>query len=288
MSFPSAAGGAQFAAQVNDRTLRGLGWGEGAGGIPTLALHGWLDNAASFVPLASHMQLSVLAIDLPGHGLSDHRPPPGSYNLWDDLLDILALADHLDWPKFNLLAHSRGALIATLLAATMPERIARVVLLDGIWPAPLAPQDAPNQLRRYLLDQRRYLQKKLPIYADVAAAVAARQKATGLGEQAARLIVERGIDTLADGRVVWRSDPRLTLASAFKLTAEHSRAFVAAIDAPVLALLATEGFAREPGVAELLRQMPHIESHILHGKHHMHMEDAALVAPLVEKFLQRD
>ena len=55
--------------------LAGLAWRrEGAPRV--LCLHGWLDNAASFVPLAPLLdRLDVVALDLPGHGHSEHRHP---------------------------------------------------------------------------------------------------------------------------------------------------------------------------------------------------------------------
>ena len=50
------------------------------GGLPVLALHGWLDNAASFVPLAAQLpELDWALADLPGHGLSDHLPADAAY-----------------------------------------------------------------------------------------------------------------------------------------------------------------------------------------------------------------
>ncbi len=275
-----------FELDINGQKICGIRWGDDSAQLPTLALHGWLDNAASFSLLAPRTpELQIWAIDLPGHGLSDHRRAPGAYNIWDDLLDILALADRLAWPRFNILAHSRGALIANLLAATMPERIARMVLVDGIWPMPVDAADAPSLLRQYLLDQRGYTRKKMSRFASIDEAVKVRQKATGLGAEAASLIVERGIRPCAEGGFRWRSDPRLTLASAFKLTEQHNRAFLDAISAPVLLLLASAGFGRYPGVEEIVGQYPHIECRTLPGSHHLHMEAADVVAPLVEAFL---
>jgi pimeloyl-ACP methyl ester carboxylesterase len=276
----------EFCEIANGRRIHGLHWQSDPGGLPTLALHGWLDNAASFSPLGARLSgLDVWAIDLPGHGLSDHRPAPGSYNLWDDLLDILAFADALGWERFNLLGHSRGALISTLLAATMPERMGRMVLLDAVWPKPVPAAQAPAVLRKYLVDQRRCADKKLPRYSDIAEAIVARQKATGLSAAIASLLVARGVAVSADGSVTWRSDPRLTLGSAFKLSREHSEAFFQAITAPTLILLAEDGYARIEGVQQLLKRFAKFESHILPGGHHFHAEDPDLLAPLVSGFL---
>ena len=146
--------------------------------------------------------------------------------------------------------------------------------------------DAPSLLRQYLLDQRGAASKKSSSYASLAAAVEARQLATGLGQEAATKIVERSIETQDDGSFSWRSDPRLMLSSAFKLTQAHIDAFLQAISTPTLLLLASEGFARYPGMDEALRQFPDIQCQTLKGGHHLHMEDAAGVAPLVAAFLQ--
>ncbi|MBC7990158.1 MAG: alpha/beta fold hydrolase [Luteimonas sp.] len=89
-----------------------------------LALHGWLDNAASFVPLAQRLDgIDLVAIDLPGHGASAHLPAGADYSFAGTVNALLDIADALQWPRFALLGHSMGAGIGSLLAAACPQRI---------------------------------------------------------------------------------------------------------------------------------------------------------------------
>ena len=90
-------------------------------GQPVIALHGWLDNAATFSRLAPLLPgLRILALDFAGHGYSAHRPAGGSYLLWDNVLDVLLVAQAMGWERFSLLGHSMGAIVSVLLAAAMP------------------------------------------------------------------------------------------------------------------------------------------------------------------------
>ncbi|TCZ81442.1 alpha/beta fold hydrolase, partial [Lysobacter sp. N42] len=67
-----------------------------SGGVPVLALHGWLDNAASFLPMAAHLPgLDLVALDLPGHGASAHLPASADYTLVAAARAALAAADAL-------------------------------------------------------------------------------------------------------------------------------------------------------------------------------------------------
>ena len=65
-----------IAIEIGLGRIAGLRFGR-QGAIPVLALHGWLDNAASFVPLARHLAgLDLVAVDLPGHGRSRESELP--------------------------------------------------------------------------------------------------------------------------------------------------------------------------------------------------------------------
>ena len=96
-----------------------------------------------------------MALDLTGHGQSTRRSTDASYQIWDDLPEILGVLDALGWDSFQLVGHSRGAIIAALLASAFPERVRALVLLDALTPQPLAEQAFPAQLRKALQEKPR-------------------------------------------------------------------------------------------------------------------------------------
>ncbi len=272
--------------------LRGLSyavraWGP-KDGHPVLAVHGWLDNALSFEVLAGHLlEYRIVAPDLAGHGLSGHRPPQGSYNIWDDLPDLLLLADALSWQKFSLLGHSRGAAVATLLAAAVPERVTALTLLEGFLPLSEQAENAPAQLSQFLQDTLAAPGKRAPSHPDRAAAAAARARRAGMSLPTAEMLLERGVRD-EDGKCRWRSDPRVTGASAFKLDRARNNAFLRALQAPTLLILAQKGLAGMSELRKMCENCPQAVMSVLPGRHHFHMEEeqAPAVAERLRRFLQ--
>lgn len=99
--------------------LAALSWGRAD--APTwLALHGWLDNAASFSRLApllvEALDIRIVALDFRGHGHSAHAAAGTDYALWDYCHDVLDAMDTLDIEQASLLAHSMGAAVSCLPA----------------------------------------------------------------------------------------------------------------------------------------------------------------------------
>lgn len=85
-----------------------------------LAIHGWQDNCGTFdrlIPLLPE-GLSVLAIDLPGHGKSSHYPKGMQYFLfWDGIALIRRIVKYHKWTKLVLLGHSLGGALSFLYAS---------------------------------------------------------------------------------------------------------------------------------------------------------------------------
>jgi pimeloyl-ACP methyl ester carboxylesterase len=272
---------------VHGLALACRSWGDERA-VPTLALHGWLDNAASYDFVAPHLRrLSLCALDLPGHGLSEHRPTSASYHFVDYVADALGAADALGWDRFALLGHSLGAGIATLLAAVVPERVTRAVLIEGLGPATSAPADAPSILRRALADARRAESSPAARYATLEEAVRARMTAGKLAEPAARALCERGLRRSDDGSYVWRSDRRLRSGSRLRLTEDHTLAFIRAMTVPTLLIRGVPGLPiEERAQSARIAAHPDLRVRVVTGGHHLHMEDAApAVAELIDEFL---
>jgi len=151
--------GEEITLSVMGMTLRALTFGP-AGGLPTLAMHGWLDNAATFTRLAPRLpELRIVALDMPGHGRSDHRHPSAGYHFFDMVGDVAHVADALGWDRFALLGHSMGAGVSSLVAGTFPERILATMLIEGLGPWVEEESSTPARLRETVEDERKRLFK---------------------------------------------------------------------------------------------------------------------------------
>ena len=263
-------------------------WG-GPQGRPVIALHGWLDNAASFDRLAPLLtDLHLLALDCAGHGRSDFRSPDSSYHIWQDIGEVLAVADQMGWAEFSVLGHSRGAGIAMLLAASHPERIRSLVCIEGGIPVPGAAAEAPANLAQALRDRAAFGQDSGRIFPSREHAIEERARGVvAISYAAAEILARRGLVEVATGWQ-WRADRRLKGRSELRLTPELIGAFVAQVIAPVLLIEGQDSaLTQRPIYRELLGRFPRLSRVALPGGHHLHLEGAEqAIAAQVQDFLQ--
>ena len=259
-------------------------------GLKVLALHGWLDNAASFIPLAAHFPyLDLLMLDLPGHGRSTHLGPGAEYTLAVALNATLEVADVLGWDRFSLLGHSMGAGIASLLAASLPERIERLVAIEALGSLAETTERTTQRLREGVAAARALPGKNLRVFKDLAAPIRARMQANQLSEASARLLVERGV-VEREGGYVWSSDPRLTLPALQRFTEAQIQQFVGGIECPTRVVFADppQSYLPEPLRSERAALLPHGQLTVMPGSHHLHMDDAGAVAAAIGDFFRGD
>lgn len=276
----------EIALDVGGVTLAAKRWRNGP--LPVLALHGWLDNAASFDRLAPLLQgADVVALDLAGHGRSYHRTLQAAYNIWEDLPDILRAADRLGWQRFHLIGHSRGAIIASLLTVTLPERVLSTALLDGFRPDAVPCTQTFTQLAQFLREHLAITDKPRVRYETLERALKVRARVSGMRAETALPIVERGLQSTENGWI-WRADPRLHLPSAIKLNPEQIQLMQIELAKKHCKLwLAEQGLAgwlqRQGGIDEL-----QIAKEVLPGSHHFHMEEqAGILAREIVEFWRR-
>ena len=258
------------------------------GGPRLLCLHGWLDNAASFLPLAPHLAgFDLVALDLPGHGASAHRAPGYDYAFVDWVHDALDAMDALGWDRADWLGHSMGGAIAASVAAAAPARVRRLALVEALGPVAAEAQGAGKRLRDAVAARRALTGKPPRLIPDLDTAVAARLAASRMTPEAARLIVERNLRPI-EGGYAWRSDPRLTLPSHLRLTEETVQSLLRAIEAPVLVIAADPAppyFTPDVRAARLAC-LADGRVEVIPGGHHLHMEQPARVAALLLDFLR--
>ena len=262
---------------------------------PTLfLLHGWMDVSASFQFLvdAFSREWRVIAPDWRGFGLSD-RAKDGAYCFPDYLADLEALLARFqpDAPA-TLIGHSMGGNVAAMYAGVRPERVARLVNLEGFGLAPTDPKQAPKRYARWLDE----LAGAPPSFRDYESfdALAARLRETNprLGAERAAFLARHWGRARADGRVELASDPAHKLVNPVLYRIEEAEACWRNVVAPVLWVAGAE-----TRIPEALKIEPHslaarkacfgnlTERIIPDAGHMLHHDQPERLAEVIEAFL---
>jgi len=267
-------------------------WGDPAH-EPVLALHGWLDNSESFSVLAEHLDSMYLIVpDLAGHGLSDQRIGFAEYSLWSETNELCAIADALNVKQFALLGHSRGAMMAHIVAAVVPERITALILLDAVTPIPVGNEQILPRLRKRHHDMTQ-ITRVTRRFNDKNAAIHARCQSDygGISRDNAERLAKRGISE-KDGYYFWHADSKLKLPAGAGLTAEQITHLLGEVAAPTLALVAREGLMAKQkntplaALAHKVIQANGISVKTIEGDHFLHMSESVnIVANEVLNFI---
>ena len=249
---------------------------------PLLALHGWLDNSESFSVLAKQLDnIYLIAPDLAGHGLSDQRAGFAEYTLWSETNELCAITDALNIDKFNLLGHSRGAMMAHIMAAIVPERVTNLILLDTITPLPVSTSQMLPRLRRRHREMTQ-LAHATCYFSDRESALRARCQSQygGISRENAGRLAKRGMSE-KDGQFFWHADSKLKMPAGTGLEAEQIKGLLSHASAPTLALMAERGLtlmqANTPAsfLSKDIIQARGITVKTVCSDHFLHMSDSA-------------
>jgi len=223
---------------LDGRRIHYLDWGDESA-PPLLLLHGSLLHAHTWDPVARGLadQYRVIAPDWRGHGESDWAK---TYSPDDALGDLEALIGTLGLARFALVGNSIGGRFAPVYAATHPDQVTHVVMLQG-FVAGSSPPEVGQQIGQ-LLD--------IPeSFADLDEATAAfRVVAPYAPDEVLRQFVTHGLKQGADGRWISRIDPPLRTRETMAMiapTTAYVRDLLPRVTCPVLLTAGEQSFMDE-------------------------------------------
>lgn len=203
----------EFAFESQRLRLSAISWGDRTA-PPVVLVHGGRDQKRSWDWVARKLaeNHSVTAFDLRGHGQSEWVSD-GDYGVMDHVFDLATLMQEHIGQKAILIGHSLGGNIVLRYTGLFPDRVSKLVAIEGLGPSPkmLRERQAEpfdDRLRAWI-DQRSQLSSRTPrIMADVETAKARMREAFGqLSDDQIDHLTRTGVRHNSDGTVSWAYDP---------------------------------------------------------------------------------
>ena len=275
-------------------------WGEPAADkTPLVMVHGWMDVAASyqFVVDALAADHYVIAPDWRGFGQTEVQDVD---HFWfpDYLADLDFLLDHYaPNQSVNLVGHSMGGNIVMLYAGVRPERIRRLINLEGFGMPATVPAQAPGRYARWI-DEIKALQhgsREMRSY-DSLDAVAQRLIKTNprLSQDKATWLASHWARESAPGQWQIMGHPAHKITNAQLYRVDEVQAIFKRITAPVLSVEASDnsmdiwwkGTYTLAEFHERIKAVPQLETaHIANAGHMLHHDQPEQLAALIERFI---
>jgi pimeloyl-ACP methyl ester carboxylesterase len=209
-------------------------WDWGTVGKPVLILiHGSRDHARSWdwVARALRDDYHVYAIDLRGHGNSAWAPG-ALYSVGEHIVDLTGFADIINAYPVRIVSHSLGAIVSLYWSGTYPEKISRLVAIEGVGVGPLGttPPPAPQRMRTWI-EKVRAIETRAPhAYPRLEDAVARMREANPfLSPEMAEHLTVHGTNWNAEGALVWKFDNFTRVIHPFGLDLTGAREILAQI-----------------------------------------------------------
>lgn len=258
--------------------LHYVDWGN-ADAPPLILQHGGRDHCRSWDWVAEELcrDWHVVAPDLRGHGDSAWSPE-GHYGMDAFVYDFAQLVETLGHEQVTIVAHSLGGNIATRFTGLYPDRVRKLVNIEGLGPTrekleEMFGDSVETRLRHWIDDKRRAAGRQPRRYPTLEAAYARMKEENGfLSDEQARHLTVHGASRNEDGSWSWKFDNYLNVWTASDLPYEERIQLWQAITCPVLLLYGLDSFASSPlrdGRAEHFRNARVIEyENAGHWLHH--------------------
>jgi len=234
--------------------LHYVDWGNAD--APTLIMvHGGRDHCRSWDWAAERLRRDwhVIAPDLRGHGDSAWAPD-GNYEMPAFVYDFAQLVHTLGYDQVTIIAHSLGGNIATRFTGLYPDKVRKLVNIEGLGPSPKvrAEREAEgyaNRFRRWI-EERRSAAGRMPRrYPSIEAAFARmKEENSFLTDEQARHLTIHGANRNEDGTFSWKFDPYLNNWPFEDVPQDRTDELWGAITCPLLLLYGLDSWASSPAV----------------------------------------
>jgi pimeloyl-ACP methyl ester carboxylesterase len=284
---------------ANGLTHPVLEWNANAGkGAPVaFLLHGFMDAASTFDFLAPRLAQAgyrVIAPDLRGFGDAPRTPSGSYYHFPEYIADVADISEELapGEPLF-VVGHSMGGTVASLYAGTFPERVRRLALLEGMGPPDNPPEVAPDRMRRWIEDQRKFRNENSR---SMSIEEAERRLTERHGNVPREIVASRvphlasqvsgSFESLTSGdRVKWKFDPLHRCTSPFPFFVAMYKAFASRVSCPVLIVGGGPDGFHTPDEDDRANAFKNVKSAEIPGAGHMmHWTKPAELAMLLLDF----
>ena len=257
-----------------------------------LLLHGFLDAASTWDLVAAPLALAgyeVVAPDLRGFGASGRVPDGGYYHFPDYIADLEDLVRGLAPKWLGVIGHSMGGGVATLFAGARPERVAKLVVMEGLGPMSEPPELAVDRMRKWLADREKISRAPRVLGSLDEATTRLAASHPRIDRELLRTRAERLVRTNEAGELGWAWDPLHRTTAPTPFNAEVFASFVRAISCPTLFVGGGPLGWHPPDEASRLAGFARLERvDFEDAGHMMHWTAPEAVAAAILAFLGRD
>jgi pimeloyl-ACP methyl ester carboxylesterase len=232
--------------------LHYVDWGNEAKPL-LLLVHGGRDHARSWDWVARELRHDwhVVAPDLRGHGDSAWAIG-ATYSMSEFVFDVAQLVEALGGGPAAIVGHSLGGAVTLQYAGAFPEKVAKLIVIEGLGPPPqilerLRDQPSWKRLRDWIDQMQGFAARQPRRYPSIdAAAQRMIEENAFLSEEQARHLTVHGVARNEDGSYSWKFDNYTRGFPPFRFDESEVLAMRARVTCPTLLVRGTESWASDP------------------------------------------
>jgi len=232
--------------------LHYVDWGN-PGAPPLLLVHGGQDHCRNWDWVAAQLRHDwhVIAPDLRGHGNSEWAHD-GNYSMASYVYDLAQLVHQQELAPVTIVAHSMGGNIALRYAGIYPDKLRKLVAIEGLGPSPkmLAERAALPIAERMAkwIENTRALAGRLPRrYASIEEAFKRMQDENKhLSPEQARHLTQHGVNQNEDGTYSWKFANYVRVWPPYDIPQADTEQLWQRITCPTLLVYGKESWASNP------------------------------------------